>query len=160
MLVDFSDVAHNTLPVRSFNLAHFVDILQINEIKFYSRSSTFRLTKVVLMPTLSAAENAKLKLRFLSCGVNSSYGIISGRYECIRAQSAIPSFQLELEKQCIFQINFHDCNIKTHLKFVMSMFLYPTVLFWHHLRSALRFDPPFFTNALRGSLRSPGKIYL
>lgn len=37
------------------------------------------LTKVVGIPTLSAAEKAKEKLRFFSCGVSESYGIRSGR---------------------------------------------------------------------------------
>jgi hypothetical protein len=56
-----------------------------------------KLTKVVLIPTLSAAEKAKLKLRFLSVGVRVSYGILSGKYECKIAQKASPSFQDELK---------------------------------------------------------------
>ena len=88
------------------------------------------------MPTLSAAENAKLKLRRLSLAVNVSYGTRSGKYECIIAHNASPSF--------------HD-----ELKFVISIFRYPTLLFWHHFNNALRFEPPFFTNAFNGSLRSP-----
>ena len=36
-------------------------------------------TKVVGMPTLSAALNASIKLRLLSAGVRESYGIFSGR---------------------------------------------------------------------------------
>lgn len=102
MLVDFSYVAHDALPVGSLDLAHFVDVLQ-SYIKVVQTAVTIEingeLTKVVLMPTRSAAENARLKFRFLSSGVSSSYGIISGRYECIRAQSAIPSFQLELRQE-------------------------------------------------------------
>lgn len=73
MLEDLSDVAHDALPVRSLNLAHLVDILKAKR----SQSSEFavrksKVTKVVLIPTLSAAEKAKPKFRFLSCGVSSS----------------------------------------------------------------------------------------
>lgn len=54
------------------------------------------LTNVVLIPTFSAAANAKLKFCLLSSGVSSSYGIVSGKYECISAHNASPSF-LKLE---------------------------------------------------------------
>lgn len=37
------------------------------------------LTKVVGMPTDSAASNATVKLRLVSVGVNSEYGIWSGK---------------------------------------------------------------------------------
>lgn len=54
-------------------------------------------TRVVWIPTLSAASNAIRKLRRLSCGVRVSYGIFSFKYECNMAQNASPSFHDELK---------------------------------------------------------------
>lgn len=56
------------------------------------------------MPTLSAAENAREKLRRFSLGANVSYGTRSGKYVCNIAHNAKPSF--------------HEL-----LKFVISIFL-------------------------------------
>ncbi len=42
-----------------------------------------------------AAEKASVKFLRLSSGVSSSYGILSGRNECMIAQNANPSAQLD-----------------------------------------------------------------
>lgn len=91
------------------------------------------------MPTLSAAAKAIEKFCLLSfepCRL--SKGTRSGKYEWKSAQKASPSFQDEL-------------------KLVISTFRYPISLFWHHLSSAFRFDPPFTTSEFSGSFRSPGE---
>ena len=90
-------------------------------------------TRVVGIPTDSAALKAMVKFLFLSLGVSVSYGIWSLRYVWSIAQKASPSVHEEL-------------------KFVISMSLYPIVLFWHHFNSAFLLEPlPPLTNSDNGS---------
>ena len=55
------------------------------------------MSKVHLMPTLSAAWKANEKFLLLSWLVSSWKGMWAGRYMCKTAQKAKPSFQLLLK---------------------------------------------------------------
>lgn len=66
-------VTHDNLPVGSLVLTHLSYILWRNISLREKNFGVFKdPTSVVLIPTFSAASNAKLKFRFLSCGVSSS----------------------------------------------------------------------------------------
>ena len=94
------------------------------------------LTRVVGIPTDSAAWKAYVKFLLLLVGDNvSKGGSFPGRYVCNKAQRANPSFQL-LEK------------------LVISIPGYSRVFNWHHFSKAFRLEPPLHDKLLRGSFFS------
>jgi hypothetical protein len=73
VFVDFGHVGHDLLPVWSLNVGHFHDALKTQQ-----RQNSFQtkvcgeLTRVVGIPTLSAAEKATEKFFLLSVGTSLS----------------------------------------------------------------------------------------
>lgn len=64
--------------------------MKLVKVKNVQKICQRKLTKVVWIPTLSAASKAIWKFRFFSLGTRVSYGTLSGRYVWSKAQKPKP----------------------------------------------------------------------